>query len=357
MTERTQGRIRELDGWRGISILLVLSQHLVIYAFPSLSQRSKLIYHLFGVAGGFGVRIFFTISGFVITRQLCLEEAERGKISLKGFYTRRLFRILPVFYCVLATIAVFSWLRWTPTPAGTIVTAALFLKDLKSPTLDWFVGHSWSLAVEEQFYLVFPLLWVLIPKHRRPVAFLIVLAAFIAWSICTSWHSLADLLNPAAILGFCCICAGALIAVLYEPICGFVVRVPSWIVWPIALFLLTRPYPDGPASESFYSLAVPFGVGLMLMHPILVRSPVTALLNSPLLQKIGMISYSAYLWQQIFTASSDLYGSPAVSRIFHLGILLLPLIAYASYRFIEKPTMRIGRRMSTKWVARENVTA
>src|ERR1700734_3678862 len=105
-------------------------QHLFIYAFPAVTEHSYLLYHLFGVAGELGVRIFFCISGFVITRLFVLEEAEFGSISLKSFYMRRLFRIVPVFYALVLTVCLFNWLGWTPMDLGAIVRSALFLQDL-----------------------------------------------------------------------------------------------------------------------------------------------------------------------------------------------------------------------------------
>ena len=357
MIDSVPGRIRELDGWRGVSILLVLLQHLAVYTFPAAAARHYWLYHVTGVAGDLGVRIFFAISGFVIARLLLIEEAKYGSISLKGFYTRRFFRILPVFYLFLAAVCLFSWLHWTPVTTTNILQSALFVKDLKSPTLDWFVGHSWSLAVEEQFYLVFPPILMVFSARKRPAVLLCGLAFFLAWSVGAQWGVFANLLNPSAITGFSCISVGVLLAIFEGKARALAARVPGWFVLAVGLFLLIRPLPHGRAAGSFYALLVPFGVGLLLMYTLSRPSWATAVLNSAALQWTGMVSYSAYLWQEIFTGRSDFYGSPTVARNFHLCLPLLVLTAFLSYRWIEKPCTRLGRRLSARPQAAHAISA
>jgi peptidoglycan/LPS O-acetylase OafA/YrhL len=89
--QRSSGRIPQLDGWRGISISLVILSHIVGLALSAYTERIPLVHHVFFHCGELGVQIFFVISGFVITRLLVLEERENGSISIKGFYVRRFF--------------------------------------------------------------------------------------------------------------------------------------------------------------------------------------------------------------------------------------------------------------------------
>jgi len=340
------GRILELDGWRGVSILLVVLSHLLAFAFPSIVQHSIVLRHFSNVAGELGVRIFFVISGFVITRLLVIEEAKYGSISLKGFYTRRVFRILPVFYFVVITVCVMSWLGWTPMSVVAVMQSALFLKDLRMSTVNWFLGHSWSLAVEEQFYIVFPFFWAFSSPRNRPKVLLATLAAFLAWSVFTGVSGVSSALTLSAIIGFSCINVGALIAIFENRVREFTARVPPVVVLLASVVLLLRPVPTVQLQVLFNSLYEPFALALMLFFTVSRKGWASSALTTAGIQWIGLISYSAYLWQELFTGPAEFYGSPATARVFHLCLPLLIPIAAASYYWIERPSTRLGRRLS-----------
>ena len=152
-------RIPSLDGLRAISILLVVLGHLAISNHaPAVFLRSY---------ASEGVRIFFVISGFLITSILCKEEARTSTIDLKTFYLRRAYRIFPAAFVFMAIMLVFYWrdFRWY-----NIVTAFLYLANFDN-SRPWFFGHLWSLGVEEQFYLLWPT--VLKQWHRHRIAILL----------------------------------------------------------------------------------------------------------------------------------------------------------------------------------------
>jgi peptidoglycan/LPS O-acetylase OafA/YrhL len=145
-------RIPSLDGLRACSIMLVLLGHLngtLRYPFAELVRH-------FGDVANLGVRVFFVISGFLITHLLLEEWDKTNSISLRGFYIRRVFRIFPAFYTFVAAVALL-------TLAGIIVVPWVDLGFAATYTINfverkpWHVGHLWSLAVEEQFYLLWPL--------------------------------------------------------------------------------------------------------------------------------------------------------------------------------------------------------
>jgi peptidoglycan/LPS O-acetylase OafA/YrhL len=341
-----QGRIRELDGWRGVSILLVLAHHAVVYAFPASVGRYKLWSHVFEVAGTLGVCIFFAISGFVITRLLLIEERDYGSISLRGFYTRRVFRILPVFYLFILLVCCMSRFGWTPVAPKSVLLAALFLRSQRFHGIDWFLGHSWSLSVEEQFYIVFPLFWVISAPQRRARLLLATFAIFLIWSALVPWGIFAKTFSGSTVIGFGCVNAGALLAVCEEQARGVAGKVPHWAALLVAVFLFARPVPYSRLTESLYVLFIPFAVALLLMHTASQKGWASSALKTGGIQWVGLISYSAYLWQQLFTAPAGFYGSPKAANIFHLSLPLLVPVAAISYYCIERPCTRLGRRLS-----------
>lgn len=148
-------RIPSLDGLRAISIFLVVIGH-VSLSFPHSGRWVNFFLQIFGNSD-VGVLIFFVISGFLITTLLLQEFEKTGNICLSNFYLRRSFRIFPAFYCYMGVVF-FLWMAGNIHLTWAVFgTAALFLRNYGSlfihsfPTGDWFVGHTWTLAVEEQF--------------------------------------------------------------------------------------------------------------------------------------------------------------------------------------------------------------
>src|SRR5215831_9782405 len=168
------GRIPSLDGLRAISILLVVAGH----SFDE--GRSPLLFELFGHLGNYGVRIFFIISGFLITTLLLKEYTKTETISLRSFYLRRALRIFPAFYvyvaviCILAVLGVVSLLR------GDVLHAVTYTMNYHT-TRGWYLNHIWSLSVEEQFYLIWPAALLFAGPGRAPRIALatVILAPFI----------------------------------------------------------------------------------------------------------------------------------------------------------------------------------
>ena len=353
LSQGSPGRIRELDGWRGISILLVILGHCMYIAFPKVTEHLPLLRHVFAHTGELGVQIFFVISGFVITRLLLAEERERGSISLKGFYTRRFFRIVPVYYFFLLVVSILSWPGWIPESWPGRLAALLFLRDTKLVPEDWFLGHSWSLAVEEQFYIAFPFLWILWPSRRRGTFLFGTLAIFLAWRLLAHLGIVTGVMGRSAISGFCCINIGALLAIFAPKVLRYSSRLPSLPVLMIAALLFLHPAPQSGLLDSLYSVLAPFGVALMLTHSIGRKTWVSSLLKTRAIQWLGLVSYSAYLWQELFVGAPSAYGSPIAAQIFHWMLPLIPLIAALSFYWIERPCTRFGRKVATRLSGRE----
>ena len=138
-----------LNGLRGLAIILVVCDHL---------HGTGRYYTLF-FNGSLGVNIFFVLSGFLITA-ICLKEIDRtGKLSLKSFYTRRFLRIFPVAYLYLFVVFILNYFFKLEIPGFQFFGAMFYVMDLnyfREHQYTWAVEHYWSLAVEEQFYIIFP---------------------------------------------------------------------------------------------------------------------------------------------------------------------------------------------------------
>ena len=277
---------------------------------------------------------------------LIKEECRDGAISLRAFYLRRVFRILPVFLLLVSVVCLLSGLGIAPISSSAVLIAVFFLKDISHMSPDWFLGHTWSLAVEEQFYIVFPLFWAFAAARRRPVILGVSLAGFLAWNLLAEWNMFTGLLSHSAILGFCCINLGALLAIFETRARELMARTPPLVPLMVAAFLFLRPVPNTSLGRTFYHPLVPFGVGLLLAYTMSRKGWASALLNSAVLQWVGLVSYSAYLWQELFTGNASYYGSPVAASVFHLALPAIFLVAAVSYYGVERPCSWLGRRFS-----------
>jgi peptidoglycan/LPS O-acetylase OafA/YrhL len=326
-------RIPSLDGLRAISISLVV-----------LGHWAELRYHS-DVAGAFanlGVRIFFIISGYLITTLLLKEHGRTSKIELSEFYKRRAYRILPASIVFMGGVfAVF----WQQTSLYHMLAAALYLTNFDS-THPWYLGHLWSLSVEEQFYFLWPGVlsrWF----GRRGMILLGVVAFAPCYRVLCHFlglHGRADETFPAVadILAF-----GCLLAIYAD-------RIPK--IKTVGAALMTLPV-----------VLVPIYVGLLRFHitPVLlfvlwplmhaciaglllhvVRRPYGFLNLTPVVW-LGRISYSLYLWQQLFVFGTR--PRPLYFMFLAIGL------ACGSYYFVEQPVLRLRDNRSRQ--EREEVLA
>lgn len=345
-TERPKGYLPTLDGWRAISILLVIMRHESVHSFGPLSTR------WFSHHGEIGVDVFFAISGILICSRLLSEESQNDSISLKSFYIRRATRILPpvlAFLCVLALLHRFfplsiAWREWL----GSLFflrnyTKLLHLSPL-SPGL--FTGHFWSLSVEEHFYLIFPAILVLTRKRSRlPILAVLAILIFLRcgeqirhrewWEI--SHHTdvrLNSLLIPA------------MFAVV-----GMKEKFKIWLrFWPIALVIVCCLITFFAVS-AWQVTAIAFLLSCTVYGSVLnPDSLLGRFLELEPLRYIGKISYSLYLWQQLF------FVSHYHLRIYPLGslqrwpwcFLMTVGCAITSYYVIEVPLIKLGHRVARR---------
>lgn len=343
----SESRLRELDGWRAISVLAVVQQHALVHQhgmFLSHHPHFALWEHYIGALA---VKVFFVISGFVICRLLIGEERRYGQASLAGFYYRRVFRIIPPFALYLGTVWLLVSLGLIVEPRQALLAATFFLSDIHFWEWGRFVGHIWSLAVEEQFYLTFPLIFVLTSKRWRSFAILTCALAFMTWNLSMIFTGWETRVSGETRAGFICISCGVMMALFEDRARRLAARVPAFAVAVLGLVLILHPV----ASESwqgdlYESLLVPPAICLILLFSLERDSWVRTVLCLKPCQAVGITSYGIYLWQQFFTV--PVWCFPLANRFLPFMLPLLAIIVPLSYFLIEKPAMRYGKSLSRR---------
>lgn len=335
MTDSTH-RIPSLDGLRAFSIVLVLFAH--VAGTPNAYQLAPLA----GDLALFGVRIFFMISGFLITFLLIREQERDGNISLKGFYYRRASRILPVFFSYLLVLAILGWLGDLHVKTEDLWTAATFTANVRST--DWNVGHFWSLSTEEQFYLLWPALIALagIKKSLRAALVLLIVSPVVSgifWKL--EYPHLAMLgISVNAIAGGC-VLAGV------RPRLHLSSRYMQFLKsqGPLALGLLALILNlwDGHGAILLYGVETLLGM-IFLDRLITFQDTLTRFLNWKPIVFLGMLSYSLYIWQQIFLNRTG----HAVFNSFPLNLILALTCSVASFFLIERPFLMLKRTIKAQ---------
>jgi peptidoglycan/LPS O-acetylase OafA/YrhL len=333
---------------------MVLASHAAI-SVPSLAKHPLLLYTVFN--GNRGVSVFFVISGFLITSLLLKEEESIGKISLKSFYIRRIFRILPPFWAFLAVVSLLWKLGTIQTSWSQLAVALTFARDYISG--DWWTGHSWSLSVEEQFYLLWPATLVLIGKRKSLwIAFGLILAAsgirvlshfFITGKTGPIENYMFHMRMDSLMFG--CVMALVQKSPVFERLEN---RLLSWpgMFAALSFFLFVSGYLN-QRFQAYYMY--PFGYtleGFAISYLLLyfVKMPKSTggrLLNSKPIVHVGLISYSLYLWQQLFLSSpldAPSYWSASALGKFPLNVVAAFVAAELSWKFIEQPALKFRRR-------------
>jgi peptidoglycan/LPS O-acetylase OafA/YrhL len=348
--------IPSLDGLRALSIFLVIAVHTLLR--NTLYKNIAFSYRLVG-NGSLGVTIFFVISGYLITTLLLRERQAKSTISLKSFYLRRAFRILPPLYVYILFLAILGACGHLPGMNRHELIAAMTLTRNYSRHVDlWALEHIWSLCIEEQFYVIWPVTLVLCILHRRGsegrsiatrvVLCVLVLEPFIrvfSYLYLPSFHNLGMFHMQADGLMF-----GALGALQqghprFERIFTSATRRP-WIL-PILLFFVFGTLTV--VAGNYWTLTVGFtleGFVILMWLLWLVRNPATAMgriLNHPAITWIGRLSYSMYLWQTFFLHHLDIqvFGRNGWWDTFPTSWLCILAVGMVSHYAIERPSLRI----------------
>ena len=338
---------REIDGLRAVAILPVVFFHAGVGLFP----------------GGYvGVDVFFVISGYLIT-SIILSDLQAGAFTLAKFYERRIRRILPALFLMLATSTCLAVLWLLPSDLvhffRSVSHTALFTSNYRFYRVqDYFAPeaelqplvHTWSLGIEEQYYLVFPLAILLLYRLRNsfiaPAILVVGAVSFLlAQRVLGSDPSAAFFLTPYRVWE---LMIGSLVAAAVHQ--GHVAVRPNEVLAAIGLALIF-------AATLLFSAATPFPGAYALIPTlgatlvILFATPQTWVgrgLGSRPLVAIGLVSYSAYLWHQpLFTFAKLSFGAyltPSVMLALCVGVFLL---AAATWYLVEQPARRI-RLLSAK---------
>ncbi len=343
-------RIPSLDGLRAVSIALVLFSHL-------LGTRNFLgrdFQQLTGDLGNLGVRCFFVISGFLITTLLLQELTRKGDISLKQFYLRRTFRIFPAFYVCLGSIALLGFLGALKLNPYDLLTAGTYTINYRTAMeRSWNVGHMWSLAVEEQFYLLWPAALWLLGKRKGlwGAALVVVLVPLVRMA---TWRYFPEWL-PGIKWQFQTVCDSLATGCLLAGLQGWLARQKQldkllasnfMLALPVLaglmnLAIIGRPRLNFLVGQSFMNLCI-----ALFIHHCIRHSGQWAgrVLNLRPLVVVGVLSYSLYLWQQLFL---NHYSTSWVCA-FPMNILLATGVALLSYALIEKPCLNLRKSVEAK---------
>lgn len=356
----------EIDGLRAVAVLPVMLFHAGLQQF----------------SGGYvGVDVFFVISGYLITTILLGELAE-GRFSLLNFYERRARRILPALFLVMLASLPFSWAWMTPDQLRDFGRSLVAVTVFGSNFLFWIESgyfgaaaevkpllHTWSLAVEEQYYVVFPLLLMVFWRFgKRRLVGVIVAIGVLSFALAQFGENLASpggdpnssfrwiavpeyafYLTPARTWE---LLLGALCAffLFRRPIPGpGVARELGAVVGVILIGVAMLAFDQNTPFPGAYALLPTVGTALIILFAT-SGTVVAKLLSTRLLVGVGLISYSAYLWHQplfAFARLRTLGEVPVWVFLFLTGVALV--LAYLSWRYVEQP-FRTRRRFSRQQV-------
>lgn len=343
---------REIDGLRALAVVPVILFHAG--------------FELFG--GGFvGVDVFFVISGYLITTIL-LAELQQGKFSIVGFYERRARRILPALFPVMLVCIPFAWLWMYPSDMKDFSQSLLAVSVFSSNILFWRESgyfdataelkpllHTWSLAVEEQYYVFFPLFLMFFWRFGRRLILILLAAFFVVSLSMAQWGSLAKsaasfFLLPAR--GWELL-IGAFAAFYLSKsnrieLGRAVGEVAGWlglvlIMYAIFAYSKETPFPG------LYALVPTAGAMLIILFAT-QQTTIGKFLGNSAFVGIGLVSYSAYLWHQPLFAFAR-YGSSSEpgKQIFAALSIAAIVLAYFSWRYVESP-FRVKGNLSRKSV-------
>jgi peptidoglycan/LPS O-acetylase OafA/YrhL len=356
--QNARGRVDSLDGMRTLAVLAVMMVH---SGFPGAEL------------GWLGVDVFFVLSGFLITTLLCVEHRRNGTISLPKFWGRRFLRLMPAYFIYVATLTVWMVLRPKELSSASGWSPGGYIASLWGYCVNYFpkVGiwshqyltvHLWSLAVEEQFYFVWPFVAYFALRIRRPwvVGWIVVAAVLVRRAFATS-SEMGELLSTRGI-GIVLGCATAMtLATGTRPrwlrsarLRSFTVILTLSTIAVLAILHRHGALSEGEIKAEYVPLLATLFVAIVAMLWYGPEDRLTSFLSSRTMVFLGQISYGLYLYHvaaqlvvwNILTpglASLNKYVKYGIRFSLYVGLTIL--IASASHRFVERRFLALKRRV------------
>ena len=343
-----------MDGLRGIAIMMVILYH---FGFNHFLRPFHML-----INADFGVDIFFVLSGFLITTLLLKEKIKYGQISLKRFYARRALRIIPAAYLFLIVVIILVSIYKFRISTADFISSFLFYKNLPYQN-EPFTGHFWSLAAEVQFYLIFPFLLALnINRYLLIVLSIVIVVPVISvlgyhhtgFLFCNSIiHLLTKITMYIFWKGPFIILIGSLCAVLlFKGIIKIDKEKGNYL---LSFILLTIAITISSTSFLFYSKYVSEYLSAILVGSVILlnlgkRNLLSAILGNRVLVKVGIISYSLYLWQQLFIGKQTWqpwlkpFHDYSPGALIAVKLVIVFLIGFVSYYFVELKFLKIKNK-------------
>ncbi|QNI34545.1 acyltransferase [Alloacidobacterium dinghuense] len=326
MDTSKNARIPTLDGWRGIAILLVLIDHVQHSCFRATR------YETFSYLGQHGVTIFFVLSGYLITSKLLSELNTTDTIDLGKFYRRRFFRLMPSAWLYLSIVTLVCIVLHSDNFG--VIPALFFFRNYVGHNL--LTGHFWTLSIEEQFYLVWPAILLLLRRKAWTVAVLgciiVCLWRIADWNILLSEHVAYSFLTQYRADAILFGCLLALMIVRLKKM------LRAWMLWPLLLAFV--------ACIGSYHKFIPTRESIVIALILAVTStrPDSVLsrpLNAKWLVSLGQMSYSLYIWQEFSLIQFGGHWYIALPTL----LTIIFVLGYLNYYFIEQPLNRLGHSL------------
>jgi peptidoglycan/LPS O-acetylase OafA/YrhL len=338
--------IAVLDGWRAFAISMLLWGH-GTRGWMTLPFNT----------GFCAVNFFFVLSGFLITYRLLTDYSVDENIQFRKFYIRRVFRILPPALLYLAVILSLGLAHIIPVWRGEVLSAAFFSRNYVGVPSNlaagtgWFTGHFWSLAVEEHFYLLWPVaLHLAKPKRAKWVAIGGIAA-------CAAWRYVAWNFGIGSLQGvpfyfrtdtrFDALLIGSLLGVLYadsrlrDRLSQLIAQRDTLVIFGLYFWVLFRMFEPADLKELFLV------AGLLAVTSLHSQSWLGSILQLAPIRWIGRISYSLYIWQQLFLTPEGLTPLGRLNAPI-INILATFVLASLSFYLIETPMIAMGYRLSRR---------
>ncbi|OYU12449.1 MAG: hypothetical protein CFE38_08255 [Comamonadaceae bacterium PBBC1] len=319
-------RLGYVDSWRFWAVLIVIIGHL----FQVKNSFSP-------INAAIGVYIFFFISGFVVSKSSLIELSESGSLSVVGFYTRRVFRIIPPLLIYLSFCFILGQFEIIEFSFQNFISASMYLCNLNLVDCGWYGGHTWSLAFEEQFYLLFPLIFIWVHTSHRPRIWILISALAVVFS--PFFYDINWVGKSGFILIYGLFLTGCVFA-KYEQSCMNMAN-PTLIfsLGFVMTFLLGQIFNN---NVRYYKIIYIISIPIMIIASSSPHFLFKNFFESQILKYIGGISYSIYLWQQFFTGFMKNYSI----TINIACILFMFLWCMLLFKFIENPLIKKGKLIS-----------